>query len=63
MDKFIVSARKYRPAGFDDVVGQESITRFDQKKKKRPKKRRHKHQNNRNQKNKNNQNNDKNKKS
>lgn len=26
MDKFIVSARKYRPAGFDDVVGQASIT-------------------------------------
>jgi len=26
MDKFIVSARKYRPASFDDVVGQSSIT-------------------------------------
>ncbi len=26
MDKFIVSARKYRPASFDDVVGQPSIT-------------------------------------
>ncbi len=26
MDKFIVSARKYRPASFSDVVGQSSIT-------------------------------------
>jgi len=26
MDKFIVSARKYRPASFNDVVGQSSIT-------------------------------------
>lgn len=26
MDKFIVSARKYRPASFNDVVGQASIT-------------------------------------
>ncbi|MEN8227204.1 MAG: DNA polymerase III subunit gamma/tau [Bacteroidota bacterium] len=26
MDKFIVSARKYRPASFNDVVGQPSIT-------------------------------------
>ncbi|MDF1574365.1 MAG: DNA polymerase III subunit gamma/tau [Bacteroidales bacterium] len=26
MEKFIVSARKYRPASFDDVVGQPSIT-------------------------------------
>ncbi|HLN19694.1 MAG TPA: DNA polymerase III subunit gamma/tau [Bacteroidales bacterium] len=27
MDNFIVSARKYRPASFDMVIGQESITR------------------------------------
>ncbi|MDX2002344.1 MAG: DNA polymerase III subunit gamma/tau [Chitinophagales bacterium] len=26
MDKFVVSARKYRPARFDEVVGQESVT-------------------------------------
>lgn len=26
MEKFVVSARKYRPAGFDQVVGQEHIT-------------------------------------
>ncbi|MCJ7821181.1 MAG: DNA polymerase III subunit gamma/tau, partial [Bacteroidales bacterium] len=26
MDNFIVSARKYRPATFDMVVGQETIT-------------------------------------
>ncbi len=26
MDKFIVSARKYRPASFNDVVGQSSIS-------------------------------------
>ena len=26
MDSFIVSARKYRPVTFEDVVGQESIT-------------------------------------
>jgi len=26
MDNFIVSARKYRPATFDTVVGQSSIT-------------------------------------
>ena len=26
MDNFIVSARKYRPATFDDVVGQHSLT-------------------------------------
>lgn len=26
MDQYIVSARKYRPAGFDTVVGQQSIT-------------------------------------
>jgi len=26
MDNFIVSARKYRPDTFDDVVGQEAIT-------------------------------------
>ena len=26
MDSFVVSARKYRPLGFDEVVGQEHIT-------------------------------------
>jgi DNA polymerase-3 subunit gamma/tau len=26
MDQFIVSARKYRPATFDTVVGQEAVT-------------------------------------
>ncbi len=26
MEKFIVSARKYRPATFDTVVGQEAVT-------------------------------------
>ena len=26
MDNFVVSARKYRPLGFDEVVGQEHIT-------------------------------------
>ena len=26
MENFVVSARKYRPTGFDEVVGQEHIT-------------------------------------
>ena len=26
MDHFVVSARKYRPLGFEEVVGQEHIT-------------------------------------
>ena len=26
MDQFVVSARKYRPATFDTVVGQEAVT-------------------------------------
>ncbi|MFT5021008.1 MAG: DNA polymerase-3 subunit gamma/tau, partial [Polaribacter sp.] len=31
MDNYIVSARKYRPVTFDDVVGQQSITSTLQK--------------------------------